>query len=115
MAGRKISDYFSSTTSTAVDSDSSECGLEDESESRPDPGGHKSESSPATKRPRCHTRTSGFNSARLNSFPWVLLAEDGEGMFCNYCRKHSCRPSKVPVGKAAWVDIPNQLQRTTPC
>ena len=36
----------------------------------------------------------------------MQVSEDGEGMFCKLCRKHSHCPKKVSVGKACWVDIP---------
>ena len=59
---------------------------------------------PPAKRSR--HRLSGFNKVWLKSFPWVVQAEDTEGMLCGLCRKHSRRPKKVAVGKAIWVDLP---------
>ena len=32
--------------------------------------------------------------------------EDGTGMLCSLCRKHSRRPKKSVVGKAVWTDTP---------
>ena len=32
--------------------------------------------------------------------------EDGTGMLCSLCRKHSRRPQKSVVGKAVWTDTP---------
>ena len=39
-------------------------------------------------------RLSSFNKVWLKSFPWVVQAEDTEGMLCGLCRKHSRRPKK---------------------
>ena len=33
-------------------------------------------------------------------------SEEGTGLFCDWCRKHSRRPKKVGVGKATWIDLP---------
>ena len=59
---------------------------------------------PPAKRSR--HRLSGFNKVWLKSFPWVVQAEDTEGMLCGLCRKHSRCPKKVAVGMAIWVDLP---------
>ena len=32
--------------------------------------------------------------------------EDGTGMLCSLCHKHSRRPKKSVVGKAVWTDTP---------
>ena len=36
----------------------------------------------------------------------MLVAEEGRGMLCSLCRKHSRRPAKARVGRAVWVEIP---------
>ena len=40
--------------------------------------------------------------------------ENGEGMMCSLCRKHSRRHPKAPIGQAVWVDLPcKTLQRNS--
>ena len=52
------------------------------------------------------TRCSGIDPMWRTAFPWILPTEDGEGLFCSLCRKHSHRPQKSTVGKAVWTDVP---------
>ena len=36
----------------------------------------------------------------------MVVAEEGRGMLCYLCRKHSLRSAKARVRRAVWVDIP---------
>ena len=51
-------------------------------------------------------RKSGVDPKWKEDFPWLELSEEGTGLFCEWCRKHSRRPKKVGVGKATWIDLP---------
>ena len=60
--GKRITDYFlSSATLPTGSSETTEC--------------------PPSKRPRRHTRESGFNEDWLRTFPWVIEVES-KGMLC---------------------------------
>ena len=51
-------------------------------------------------------RKTGIDAKWSEDFPWMQVAEEGRGMLCSLCRKHSRRPAKARVGRAVWVDIP---------
>ena len=48
---------------------------------------------------------SGVDPKWKEDFPWLEVSEEGTGLFCMWCRKHSRRPKKVGVGKATWIDL----------
>ena len=50
-------------------------------------------------------RKTGINPKWMEEFPWLLSIDDGSGMKCSLCRKHSHRPKSAGVGKAPWVDV----------
>ncbi len=61
--------------------------------------------------PGCSTGTgkhikTGIDAKWNEDFHWMLVAEEGEGMLCSLCRKHSRRLAKARVGRAVWVDVP---------
>ena len=63
---------------------------------------------------RSKKRKSGIDSKWSEDFPWILPVENGEGMMCSLCRKHSRRHPKIPIGRAVWVDLPcKTLQRNS--
>ena len=50
----------------------------------------------------------GLDPAWNDDFPWMLPTEDGMGMVCSLCHKHSRRPKKSVVVRAVWTDVPCQ-------
>ena len=58
--------------------------------------------------PSKHTK-SGVDQAWFDDFPWLetTLDDHGEtGMWYTVCRTSNCRPKRIPLGKAAWIEIP---------
>ena len=51
-------------------------------------------------------RKTGIDPKWNFDFPWMAVAEEGEGMLCSLCKKPNRRPKKVLFGRAIWVDIP---------
>lgn len=66
----------------------------------------KRRSSSSVDNPLSKTRQTGIDPEWNEDFPWMLSVEDGTGMLCSLCRKHSRRPKKSVVGKAVWTDTP---------
>ncbi len=50
-------------------------------------------------------RKTGIGPGWSADFPWMLEVDDGQGMMCSLCRKHSRRPKKAALGRAVWVDV----------
>ena len=50
-------------------------------------------------------RKTGIDSNWSADLPWMLAVDDGQGMMCSLCRKHSRRPLKAAIGRAIWVDL----------
>ena len=55
----------------------------------------------STTNSRSKRRKSGVDSNWKKDFPWLIELENDE-MKCDF----SCRPQKIGVGKAVWVDLP---------
>ena len=68
----------------------------------------KRRSSSSTDNPLSKMRRTGIDPEWNDDFPWMLSVEDGTGMLCSLCHKHSRRPKKSVVGKAVWTDTPCQ-------
>ena len=66
----------------------------------------KRRSSSSADNPLSKTRLTGIGPQWNDDFPWILSVEDGTGMLCSLCHKHSRRPPKSVVGKAVWTDTP---------
>ena len=58
--------------------------------------------------PSSKKRRTGIDPAWSDDFSWMLPTDDGLGMICSLCRKHSRRPRKSVVGRAVWTDLPCQ-------
>ena len=97
-----IRSFFSSTARPSASSSSPT-----ESSSVPNASMGEGEGMPPTAK-RSRHRESGFDPQWPVDFPWVQQNPEGSGLFCKLCRKHSRRPKKVAIGRAAWVDIPCQ-------
>ena len=55
-----------------------------------------------------HRRT-GIDLSWASHYPWLVISEDDcgeQGMLCSICCKTNCRPIRVPLGKAVWVEVP---------
>ena len=55
-----------------------------------------------------HRRT-GIDPSWASNFPWLVISEDDcgeQGKLCSICCKTNCRPVRVPLGNAVWVEVP---------
>ena len=55
--------------------------------------------------PSSKIRQTGIDPRWKTDFPWMEVTDQGAGMVCSWCRKHSRRPKKSVVGRAVWTDI----------
>ena len=50
-------------------------------------------------------RKTGIDTKWSTNFSELLEVDDGQGMMCSLCHKHSRHPKKAAIGRAIWVDM----------
>ena len=62
----------------------------------------------SVENPTSKKRRTGIDPTWSEDFPWMVPTNEGLGMICSLCRRHSRRPKRSVVGKAIWMDVPCQ-------